>query len=113
MRFLKRHYEKLILSLVLLALAVAAAWLPTALSDTREKLKGASASFSAAAQGPYKPHFRPRLRPPRRPGTVEASPKLVLNGEHNLFNPVVWKRKYDGSWIKIATGNESEGGGVS
>jgi hypothetical protein len=109
MRFLKRHYEKIILSLVLLALGLAAAWLPSALSGTREKLQGAAASPPPPKL--YKPLDMSATI--QALDSVKAPPPLVLNGEHNLFNPVVWKRKYDGSLIKITTGKEEGPGALA
>ena len=41
MEFLKNHYEKVILGVVLLALAVVAAWLPIQISEENRKLEDA------------------------------------------------------------------------
>jgi hypothetical protein len=102
MRFLKKHYEKLILSLVLLGLAAGAVWVIMSLQETKDALQGAGAE--AALNRPYKPadmsatmSALDKLKPP---------PPLQLAGEHNLFNPVTWKQKYDRTLIKITSGAE-------
>lgn len=97
MDFLKRHYEKIILSLVLLCLAVAAAWLPIKIRQEKEdlqktifnlpkpkELKAVDLSTNETA-----------LKRLQNPPTVE------LAGAHNLFNPVTWKVKPDASFLKI------------
>jgi len=37
---------------------------------------------------------------------VQNPPALILSGGHNLFNPVKWQRRPDGTVIKIQTGKE-------
>ena len=102
MRFLKQHYEKIILSVVLVCLAVAAAWLPMALKQAHDKLQ-----VSAETPPPPKSYKPADLSTTiSNLNAIKAPPPLVLNGEHNLFNPVVWKKKFDGTLIKIATGKE-------
>jgi hypothetical protein len=102
MRFLKQHYEKIILSIVLLGLAAAAAWLPIELNQTRAALQ---ASDSGPAQPrPYK--ILDTSDTVSNVALLTKPPKLKLSGEHNIFNPVLWKRKWDGTLIKIATGKE-------
>ncbi|HUD84353.1 MAG TPA: hypothetical protein VMQ67_12650 [Candidatus Saccharimonadales bacterium] len=97
MEFLKRHYEKIVLCLVLLGLAAAAVWMRMAI----ERVHGSLA---------------PTTEPRRKAGTlapmdlstdqvtlsqVTNPPAITLSGDHNLFNPVTWKRKSDGTFLKI------------
>jgi hypothetical protein len=102
MQFLKRHYEKILLSVVLLALAGAAAWLPMAIGKARESL----AAITGTLPGPkeIKPvdvtPYEGALQRLKNPPTVNFA------GAHNLFNPVTWKQKSDGSLLKIQSGNE-------
>lgn len=98
MEFLKKHYEKIILSVVLLCLAVAAAWLPSKIGQVRQELQATSVNLPT-----------PKPLTPVDLSTNEAAlkrlqnpPTVELSGEHNLFNPVTWKIKPDGSFIKIA-----------
>jgi hypothetical protein len=104
MEFLKNNYEKVILSVVLLGLAVAAALLPTwvasekrALDETdnliaqteRKELKSVNLSTNEIVLQ-----------------RVVKATALHLSGEHNLFNPVPWQRMRDGHLIPIRTGRE-------
>src|SRR6478609_1882823 len=97
MEFLKKHYEKILLSLVLLCLAVAAAWLPTKIRQEKEELQKTIFNLP-----------KPRELQPVDLSTNESAlkrlqnpPTVELSGAHNLFNPVTWKVKADGSFIKI------------
>lgn len=98
MQFLKAHYEKIILSVVLLGLAAAAALMPLRVSKEREteeerrtilippkvkELQPIDLTTNAAALA--------RLEQPLR---------VKMGGEHNLFNPVRWQKRQDGGVIK-------------
>jgi len=97
MEFLKKHYEKIILSVVLLALAAVAVWLPSFIQDR---------NIEISQQVPAAP-------PPKPIETVDVTqlrgamshltnpPPVILSGAHNTFNPVTWKRKADGTLLKI------------
>lgn len=111
MGFIKRHYEKIILSLVLLGLAGAAGWLTVKVSGEKKKLReemqqmdpptGASVSYEEAEK------FVESL------GIVSNPPPVEIEGPHMLFNPVLWKQAADGTLIKVATGSEAGIGAVS
>jgi hypothetical protein len=115
MEFLKRHYEKILLCLVLLGLAAAAVWMRMAIERTQENM----APVPAASEAPERPGRGGRGG---RGGTAAAAdtlapvdlstdvvalaqmtnpPPIVLSGDHNLFNPVTWKRKSDGTLLKV------------
>jgi hypothetical protein len=116
MEFLKRHYEKIILCLVLLGLASAAVWMRTAIERIREQVVSTP-----------EPTPTPRRRPGAGAGATTATlapidlstdmvtlaqitnpPAISLAGEHNLFDPVTWKRKSDGTLIKVLkTGSDA------
>jgi hypothetical protein len=103
MEFLKNHYEKVLLSLVLLGLAVTVALLPT-------KVQSVDASTSAAPQKPLLPLD---LRTNETALTnLSALPEVVFSGSNNLFNPVQWRRKADNSLWKIISENEAGPGAV-
>jgi hypothetical protein len=110
MEFLKRHYEKIVLCLVLLGLAAAAVWMRTDIKAVRERMDSAPQTQTSAPGGR------------RRPGVANAAatlapmdlstdmitlaqvtnpPTITLSGDHNLFNPVTWKRKSDGTLLKV------------
>lgn len=93
MDFLKKHYEKLILSVVLLVVAAAAFWLTQNVS---------------AVQSSLEEQLQTRVRGSRRPlppvdltnsiAAVESMSRPVnldLSGDHNVFNPIRWIRGTD------------------
>ncbi len=95
--FLKRHYEKLILALVLIGLVVVGVTLPKQIKDAND-----------TPPPPPNPSDKSGLMAPMEVGPLVAAmqqvtnpPPLTLSGEHNLFNPVVWKRKSNGDLVKI------------
>lgn len=97
MEFLKNHYEKVLLSLVLLGLAVTVALLPAKVPSVD----------TASSAGPQKPLVPVDLRTNEAALTNLASlPQVVLSGSNNLFNPVQWRRKADNSLWKIISANE-------
>lgn len=96
MEFLKKHYEKILLSLVLLGLAVAAAWLPIKVSAVRQTLEEASTQLLTPKPKPLPAldtnGFEQVLLRVDNPG---SSP-LGKPG-HNVFNPIKWLKKPDGT----------------
>jgi hypothetical protein len=97
MEFLKKHYEKIILSLVLIGLAVVAVRLPMAISQAKEELANPTGPLPKAK--PVAPFdFSPEQK---ALNDITNPPHAVLSGENNLFNPVLWKLKPDGNLIKI------------
>ncbi|MBM3824439.1 MAG: hypothetical protein FJ404_16395 [Verrucomicrobia bacterium] len=105
MDFLKKHYEKLILSLVLLGSVGGTAFMYFQMTSVEEKIADTE---------------RVVVNPPnaKKYETVDLStnelavaklknpPRVVLTGTNNLFNSVKWIRKGDGSIIKLSSGNE-------
>ena len=55
MEFLKKHYEKVLLSVVLVGLAVAAALLPIKVAAVRETLEQATRRYESRTVKPLKP----------------------------------------------------------
>ena len=96
MEFIKKHYEKLILSIVLLGMAGAAALLPLKISQVRDDLTQATRSIDKRNIKPLPDYDMSTnsalLRRVRSPGTNA----LALAG-HNVFNPIKWKKKPDGT----------------
>jgi len=96
MEFIKKHYEKLIRSVVLLGMAVAAALLPLKVSQVRQELQQATLNIERARIKPL-PELdlstnNTILRRVRNPA------KLAIDAPgHNLFNPIQWKKKPDGT----------------
>jgi|SRR4051812_2490978 hypothetical protein len=98
MQFLKAHYEKIILSIVLLGLAAAAALMPIKVSKERDLAGERENSIVNRPVTPMKPVdlttnalILARMEQPAR---------LKYGGEHNIFNPVRWQRRPDGGLLK-------------
>jgi hypothetical protein len=104
MEFLKKNYEKLVLSVVLLSLAVAAALLPSWVANEKARLEAILRWESKNPPKEVKPLVLTTnetvLRRLKRPEAIR------LMGVHNIFNPVQWKRTREGNLIKIVTGEE-------
>jgi len=107
MEFFKKHYEKIALCVVLLGLAGAVLWM-------KSKMESVNVEVGVSEGGP------PRKSPP--PTNVDLSayeqalaqvtnpPTVVLSGDHNLFNPVTWKRLTNGELYKVMkTGTDALG----
>jgi hypothetical protein len=84
MEFLKSHYEKVLLSAVLLGLAVVAAMLPLKVGESTTPLP----------PPPGKSGFEPTNISTNEAVLAQLTngTKTVLSGNHNLFNPVKWRR---------------------
>jgi hypothetical protein len=99
MQFLKKHYEKIVLSVVLLCLAVAAALLPLKVSEAQQKVKDTQDSIL----NPPKIKERPPVDLSTNAIWLARSAKasaLDFAFPHYLFNPLAWQRKADGSVVK-------------
>jgi hypothetical protein len=110
MEFLKRHYEKIVLCVVLLGLAGAAVWIKMEISHVSEglevpTLEPRQSGRQTARKG--SPSAPPTLAPANLTtdelalAQITNPPPVVLSGEHNLFNPVTWKRGTNGDYLKI------------
>lgn len=104
------HYEKIILSVILLALLAAAALLPFRVSQNREMIRQA-----LELEGRTKKKEREALDTSVYEDVLKhekTAPKLSLSGEHNLLNPVVWKKGPNNKLIKVVKGDEDGPGGL-
>jgi hypothetical protein len=110
MEFLKKHYEKIVLCVVLLGLAGAAIWMRMAIDKVQDSLPAPSASPAAERRGRGKAAAEggkasiPVLdlsTNERALALATNPPTITLSGENNLFNPVTWKRKSDGTFLKV------------
>lgn len=105
MDFVKKHYEKILLSLVLLGLAAAAALMPIKVSTVEQDL----ATVEEALSNPSKPKVFKATNTSTNEAvlaSLKSAPRIVLTGTNNLVNPVKWVRKNDGSTIKLSSGHE-------
>jgi hypothetical protein len=107
MEFLKKHYEKLLLGLVLLGLTVAAAMLPFVISAKRKELTDLRENLLKPKIKELEP-----LNMSREEAALQQAQtpiRLSFSGKHNLVNPVLWQKTPDGRLLKIQTGNEVVG----
>jgi hypothetical protein len=103
MEFIKKHYEKIIMSVVLLCLLGAAVWLPRMISDAREQIK-----INAGSEPPDRP-WKPTVDFNLQTNALQKLEQPVavpLSGGtppeyHNLFNPVTWKLTSSNTLFKV------------
>lgn len=93
MEFLKAHYEKLILGVVLLGLAVAAWFVSAAPKGEDEFGQSAGIVYESKATGVDTSTNEVAL------ARFNVMTNLDLENHHQLFNPNVWQRKPDGSFV--------------
>jgi hypothetical protein len=103
MSFLKKHYEKILLGVVLVGLVVAAAFLPVMISAERSALED---KRSGIIKRPVKPLAAPDLsRAEALLARLAAPFSLDFATTNRLFNPVRWAKRPDGTWYKVPTGS--------
>src|SRR4051812_3811433 len=99
MDLLKKHYEKILLSFVLLVLAGTAVWLFLAIDKKRNEI---SVTIPPLDQG--KPIPKLDLSGYQKAvDRLKTPPNVDFGLPHHVFNPVVWKQTPDGRLIKIIT----------
>ena len=113
MQFLKKHYEKVLLSIVLLGLAAAAGALPWQVSHERDRLEEIRRNLTVKVKPkPFRPLDEWLATNKTTLARLENPLRLEFSGPHNLFNPVQWKKRADGQIIPIRTGAEIGPGAV-
>jgi hypothetical protein len=101
----RRHYEKLILVLVLLLLAAGVWYLYGASQAEREKTQKMTQGYKTRAGAPIQPVDLSRFDKMMKVTT--NPPALNYAGKHNLFNPVKWQQPRAGAPIlKVVSGTE-------
>lgn len=97
MDFLKKHYEKVLLGVVLVGLSVAVALLPFFISSEKDKLDQMK---SAVLHPKVKPLTNLDMTLPDEALKRLASPAVIDFGPPNrLFNPMPWQKAADGHLI--------------
>lgn len=103
MEFLKKHYEKVVLGMVLVGLAVAVAFLPFKAASERQKLEE---QRSGIIHRPVKPLTNLDLTVPEDAAKrLSATLLLDLSTSNRLFNPMPWQKAADGRLIKVEARN--------
>jgi len=104
MDFLKKHYEKILLGVVLLGLVGAMVFLPFMILNDRKQLEETRRGIISHPVKPLPPldltgesNIIQRLQLPYQ---------LDFETTNKLFNPVEWQKAVDGTLIKIESGNE-------
>ncbi|MCC6235219.1 MAG: hypothetical protein IT580_21435 [Verrucomicrobiales bacterium] len=104
------HYEKIILAVILLALLIAAGFLPIRVANNRDAIRQALDIIEKRGKKETQPVDTAAAEQMLK--RTKSAPKLSLSGEHNVFNPVVWKRGRDGKLFKVVRGDEDGPGGL-
>src|SRR4051794_21495856 len=100
MEILKKHYEKIVLGVVLLGLTVAVALLPIILGSKRAKLD----AMHDVLTHPKIKELPPLdlALPEAALQRVQAVARLDFTRTHNLFNPVLWLKSPEGRPVKAS-----------
>ncbi|MEJ0089338.1 MAG: hypothetical protein WDM80_06280 [Limisphaerales bacterium] len=104
MDFAKKHYEKIILSAVLLGVVGFLVFLPFVIKHDQEELKRVA---DAVISGSVKP--LPPLDLTREAAAlqrVQSPARFDFSTTNRLFNPLEWKKAADGTLFPIRSGNE-------
>ena len=103
MDFLKKNYEKVLLGVVLLGLAVAAAFLPFKIANEKQKLED---MHNALIHPNVKPLTNLDLTVPDSVLKRLATPTMVdFSPPNRLFNPMPWQKAVDGRLLKVDATN--------
>src|SRR5829696_885343 len=103
MELLKRHYEKLLLGLVLLGLAVAVAFLPFKITSEKQSLEEARTRLTTRKVTPLT--NLDLTLPEAAVKRVGVAAALDLGSTNKLFNPMPWQRAADDRLIKVDNRN--------
>lgn len=103
MDFLKKHYEKILLGVVLIGLAVGTAFLPIMIASERDALRQKSEEILGHKVELLKePDLSRQNELFKR---AETPISLDFSTGNRLFNPIPWGKKADGHPIKLQEGN--------
>ena len=104
MDFIKKHYEKIILSVVLLGLVGALLVLPFLIASDHAQTDQLTQTIIGSSATPLPP--LDLTRQSNAMARLESPASYDFSTTNKLFNPVEWKKTADGTLIKIKTGNE-------
>ena len=104
MDFIKKHYEKVILSVVLLGVIGALVALPFVIAKDKQDMEDIRNSVISPKINPL-----PDLDLTAQSNVlarVQAPYDLDFSTSNKVFNPVTWKRTASGDLLKVTTGHE-------
>jgi hypothetical protein len=104
MDFVKKHYEKILLSVVLLGLMGVLVFMLYLIPSDRQRLADIRLSIISHAVKPLDPLNL--TRETNVSARLQSPYKLDFSMTNKLFNPVQWQIAADGTLIKIKTGYE-------
>jgi len=108
MDFVKKHYEKIILSAVLLGLVGALVVLPIMISSDQQKLKDMGDTVTTPRVMALPPVDL--TRESNISQRVQSPADFDFSTTNKLFNPLEWKRTPDGAMFPMKSGNETGAG---
>jgi hypothetical protein len=101
MEFIKKHYEKVVLGLVVLGLAAAAALLPFIIKTKKDKLEEYRNNLTKRKVEPLPPlDMTIQDLAWKRAQDIYV---LDLTTKHNTFNPVLWRKDATGKPVKMTS----------
>ena len=104
MDFVKKHYEKILLSVVLLGLMGVLVFMLYLIPSDRQRLADIRLSIISHAVKPLDPLNL--TRETNVSARLQSPYKLDFSTTNKLFNPVQWQKTPDGRLMKLASGNE-------
>lgn len=97
MEFIKKQYEKLVLGVVLLAVAGLAIFLVLSVSQVRTDLENALQALAGAKQKPMVPeNLETNLTQTAFKRVTSRTPTVLAAQDHYTFNPITWVRGASG-----------------
>src|SRR5438128_651059 len=100
MELLKNHYEKILLSIVLLGVVIYALLLPGRINEEKRKIDDLTKEIlRGPAKGIKTNDFSRHWEVVKR---LQNPAPLDISGQHNLFNPVRWVRLPSGERVKLS-----------
>jgi hypothetical protein len=110
MEFVKKNYEKIILSIVLLGLVGVAGFLPVLISADQDHVHQSEIILTNPHVTPL-PDLDLSNQDTVMTRLKNATP-MDFSTTNRLFNPVTWQKDKNGNLIKIITGNEVGAGAM-
>ena len=103
MDFLKKNYEKVLLGVVLLGLAVAVAFLPFKIASDKQKVEDMRNTLIHPKVGPLT--NLDLSGPDSMLKRVAVPAQVDFSVPHKLFNPMPWQKAADGRILKVDSTN--------